>query len=96
MAVLTNKKVRTSLGRYFDVLASEGYCPPQDTRRLLALTFILEWLDSDIDCYATECDYNIISKAVRLLSGDCLIPYGAFCSGKAHSFSPCGMCSQTI
>ena len=95
MAILNTSKVREVLKRYFGTLTSTGYVSNGSTRRILAYMFLNEMLNSELSFYLTEKDYNYIARVVRMVAGDCLIPYDNYCNNKlrqglygAHIGSP--------
>ena len=88
MIALDNKKSLYSLIRYFDTLRSTGHISKASTRRVLVNTFLAEWLNEDMSYYIDSEDYNVIAKAIRKISGDCLIPYEKYCAERTHIGSP--------
>lgn len=88
MIALNEKKALDSLVRYYDTLKSTGHISKASTRRVLANTFLAEWLNEDMSYFISSEDYNIIAKAIRKISGDCLIPYEKYCAERTHIGSP--------
>lgn len=64
-----------SLEQYFTILESTGYFNYDLVFRLVLLLMAEEWLNSQLNFYMTEKDYDTISKFVYCLIGNCLIPY---------------------
>ena len=82
MNVMDSKRVQSSLMRYFKTLSSTGFASSVDVKRLLMVMFENEMLNSELSFFLSEKDYNIISRAIRKIVGDCLIPYDTYCNNK--------------
>lgn len=67
-----------SLEKYFSILESTGYLNYDLVYRLIMLLMAEEWLNSFLNFYITEESYNIISRFIYCLTGNCLIPYPEF------------------
>lgn len=67
-----------SLDKYFSILESTGYLNYDLVYRLIMLLMAEEWLNSFLNFYITEESYNIISRFIYCLTGNCLIPYPEF------------------
>lgn len=64
-----------ALEQYFTILESTGYLSYGLVFKLLMLLMADEWLNSQLNFYITEDDYNTISQFIYCLIGNCLIPY---------------------
>lgn len=67
-----------SLEKYFSILESTGYLNYDLVYRLIMLLMAEEWLNSFLNFYITEKSYNLISRFIYCLTGNCLIPYPEF------------------
>lgn len=67
-----------SLEKYFSILESTGYLNYDLVYRLIMLLMAEEWLNSFLNFYITEKSYNVISRFIYCLTGNCLIPYPEF------------------
>ena len=95
MVVLSTKRVHETLMRYFATLTQVGYVSDSASRRILVMMFLNEMINSDMSFFVDDKDYNILARAVRIITGDCLMPYGNYCDNKlrlglygAHVGSP--------
>lgn len=82
MAVPTNTIVLGALKRYFKTLMSTGYSKPCDYKRLLICLLILDILSDDMNVFLTDKAYTLLSRIYRKFTGDCLLPYSAYCKSR--------------
>ena len=73
--------VFNGLEKYFKILSKTGYVKYQSVGKLLALSLVECFLNSELNTFITEEDYNIISRFLYCIYGrDCLVPYPKFVS----------------
>lgn len=82
MAQVTDTIVLGALKRYFKTLMSTGYSKPCDSRRLLICLLILDILSDNMNIFLTDRAYTLLSRIYRRMTGDCLLPYSAYCKSR--------------
>jgi len=76
--------------KYFTYLSQLGYKKDNDVNILIVILYIEELLSGELAYFITECDYNIIMRAIYNLTGnDCVIDFPIFKSNDTlfHSIS---------
>lgn len=74
--------------RHFKTLEYVGAGGPGDGFRLLALLFAVWCLHGEAEWFVSAEDYRVISKLLSHAGGGCLLPYGAWCVGRATLGDP--------
>lgn len=82
MAQVTNTVVLGALKRYFKTLMSTGYSKCCDYKRLLVCLLILDILSDKMNIYLTDRAYTLLARIYRKFTGDCLLPYDAYCKSR--------------
>ena len=82
MVVLSTKSVHETLLRYFSSVTDMGYVSKASVKRIFAMMFFNELINSDMSFFMDDKDYDQIARAVRMITGDCLIPYTHYCNNK--------------
>lgn len=79
------------IDKYFDTVQKLGYVKKSIPNRLLAYSFIVNFVDT-LYYFLTEEDYNNIEDAMlNIFSGaSCLLPYNDFCTQKIKLGKPYG------
>ena len=64
------------LENYFNILSQTGYYNYNSVYKILVFLFIDDLLNTEMNIYITEEDYNLIADILECLySFECLIPY---------------------
>ena len=64
------------LENYFNILSQTGYYNYNSVYKILVFLFIDDLLNTEMNVYITEEDYNLIADILECLySFECLIPY---------------------
>lgn len=67
------------LENYFNILSQTGYYNYNSVYKILVFLFIDDLLNTEMNIYITEEDYNLIADILECLySFECLIPYSEF------------------
>ena len=82
--LISKSKAQGYLVNYIDQLELVGYTNPGVVRKLLAYTFLLDFVEY-MHAFIEEHDYKAIDNALAKLfaSGSCLLPYPIFCVRRA-------------
>lgn len=79
-AAKTTQQALNALETYFNNLAQTGYMKYDIVLGLLGLLLVDTFLNTDINNYVTEEDYNIMASFLHCIYGkNCLVPYPKFC-----------------
>ena len=67
------------LENYFNILSQTGYYNYNSVYKILVFLFIDDLLNTEMNIYITEEDYNLIADILECqYSFECLIPYSEF------------------
>lgn len=77
-----------ALKRYFKKLSVMGYDKDNSAERLLIYSFVTEWVETDLNYFLTEDDYNVLNRLIRMISDTCLLPYKTYCTNRMVMGSP--------
>ena len=68
-----------ALNEYFTILSQTGYIEYNKVKGILGLLLVDSFLNTELNTYVTEEDYNIMVKFLYCIYGkNCLIPYPQF------------------
>lgn len=68
-----------ALNEYFTILSQTGYIEYNKVKGILGLLLVDSFLNTELNIYVTEEDYNIMVKFLYCIYGkNCLIPYPQF------------------
>lgn len=68
-----------ALNEYFTILSQTGYIEYNKVKGILGLLLVDSFLNTELNTYVTEEDYNIMVKFLHCIYGkNCLIPYPQF------------------
>ena len=59
-----------------------GYDKDNSAERLLIYGFVTEWVETDLNYFLTEDDYNVLNRLIRMISDTCLLPYKTYCTNR--------------
>ena len=75
----TTQQALDTLNEYFANLGQTGYLRYDTVVKILGLLLVDSFLNTDLNTYVTEEDYNIMAKFLYCLYGsNCLMPYPQF------------------
>lgn len=68
-----------ALNEYFTILSQTGYIEYNKVKGILGLLLVDSFLNTELNTYVTEEDYNIMVKFLYCIYGkNCLVPYPQF------------------
>lgn len=68
-----------ALNEYFTILGQTGYVEYNKVKGILGLLLVDSFLNTELNTYVTEEDYNIMVKFLYCIYGkNCLVPYPQF------------------
>lgn len=75
----TTEQVLDSLQKYFNHIEQTGYMRYDTVAGLLGLMLVDSFLNTDLNTFVTEEDYDIMSRFLYCIYGNnCLVPYPVF------------------